>query len=92
MSAAADRELIRAIDAARVDARKTWPGCYVSVECFGHTNSGEIGWSAKVSADADDIHHVRVHYVGPVRRTPVDAIDAMLEGDVYADARRGVSL
>ena len=89
---AADRELIRAIEAARVDARKTWPGCYVSVECFGHTNSGAIGWNAKVSADADDIHHVRVLYVGPVCLCALDAIDAMLADDVYIDAQRGVSL
>lgn len=88
---ATDRELIRAIEAARIDARRAWPGCYVSVECFGPTNSGAIGWSAKVSADADDIHHVRVHYVGPVCSTPVAAIDAMLADDVYADAQRGVT-
>lgn len=84
-----DKELAAAIEAARIEARKCWPGAYVSVVSYGLTNKGALGWSMRVDADADAscAMMVRVIYAGPTCGSPLDAVKAGCADPLYVGLR-----
>lgn len=87
---AQDKKLAAAIDAAREEARATWPGAFVSVVSYGTTNNGFVGWSMRVDANPTNCPRedfVQVLYAGPTCSDPVNAINFGRGDSLYTELR-----